>query len=112
MSALPKGFEALEQFAAEYALATPLERQRKRASLNIDELREFYAAIYPHMDAIFQHLKKVPIDALSAEDKALYNLGATWFELGHPIDLNWRETDETGAFPFERVQLTDTSPGH
>jgi hypothetical protein len=43
MSALPKGFEALEKFAAEYALATPLERQRKRAALTIDELREFYA---------------------------------------------------------------------
>ena len=28
MSAFPKGFEALEKFAAEYALATPLERQR------------------------------------------------------------------------------------
>ena len=112
MSSLPKDFEQLEKYAAEYALATPLERQRKRASLNIDELREFYAAIYPHMDRIFQHLKNVPIDALSPEDKTLYNLGATWFELSHPIDLNWRETDETGAFPFERVQLTDTSPGH
>lgn len=112
MSAFPKGFEALEQFAAEYALATPLERQRKRASLTIDQLREFYAAIYPHMDGIFQHLKKVPMDALTREDKALYNLGATWLELSHPIDLNWRETDETGVFPYDRVVLTDTSPGH
>jgi hypothetical protein len=112
MSVLPKGFEALEKFAAEYALATPVERQKKRASLTIDELREFYAAVYPHMDRIFQHLKKVPIDALSREDKALYNLGATWFELSHPIDLGWRETDESGVFPYERVVLTDTSPGH
>ena len=112
MSALPKGFDALEPFVAEYALATPLERQRKRASLTLDALREFYSAVYPHMDAIFRHFQGMAPDALTQEDKALYNLGATWMELSHPIDLAWRETDETGVFPYERVVLTDTSPGH
>ena len=111
MSALPKGFEALEKFAPDYALATPLERQRKRASLDIDALREFYAAVHPHMDAIFRHFQGMAVDALTKGDKALYNLGATWMELSHPIDLNWRETDETGVFPYERVGLVDTSPG-
>jgi hypothetical protein len=112
VSALPKGFEALERFVADYALAEPVERQRKRASMNIDELREFYSAIYPHMDAIFSHFRGMAVDALTPEDKALYNLGATWMELSHPIDLNWRETDESGVFPFERIGLIDTSPGH
>jgi hypothetical protein len=33
-------------------------------------------------------------------------------ELSHPTDLNWRETDESGVFPYERIGLVDTSPGH
>ena len=110
-NAFPKGFEALEPFAGDWALATPLARQRKRASLAIDALREFYAAIHPHMDRIFIHLKAPPMDALTQQDKNLYNLGATWMEMSHPIDLGWRETDESGVFPYERIELTDISPG-
>jgi hypothetical protein len=49
---------------------------------------------------------------MTQEDKNLYNLAATWFEMSHPIDLGWNETDESGVFPFERIELKENSPGN
>jgi hypothetical protein len=110
MTSLPKGFEDLTRFVPEWALPHPLDRQRKRAGTDMAALRIFYNDLFPHLDRIFLYLKTVSIDGMTQADKNLYNLGATWMEMSHPIDLGWNETDESGAFPFERVELRDNSP--
>jgi hypothetical protein len=106
----PKGFEDLSAYAPEWVLTTPLERQRKRAACDLAALRRFYDAIYPQIDRIFIYLKSVPMNAMSQADKNLYYLAATWMEMSHPIDLGWKETDEPGVFPYERVELIEKPP--
>jgi len=107
---LPQGFDALEKYAKDFALDTPRAREIKRAAMTLPELRAFYDAVFPHLDRIFKHLQTVPTDALSDQDRALYFLGATWMEMSHPIDLNWKDTDERDVFPYDRVHLTEHSP--
>lgn len=109
---LPKGFEALEKYAPEFALTTPRARETKRAGMTVPELRAFYDAVFPHLDRIFTYLKTVPMDGLTDADRSLYFLGATWMEMSHPIDLNWKDTDERDVFPYERVDLTEHSPAN
>jgi hypothetical protein len=110
-SMFPKGFEAFDSFAPEWVLNGPLERQRKRAASDIPTLKAFFDAIYPEIDRIIGYLNTKPIDNLAPADKNLYRLAATWMEMSHPIDLDWRESDEPGIFPFERVGLVEPSPG-
>src|ERR1041385_6035475 len=110
-NAFPKGFEDIEKYAPEWVIATPLARQRKRADSDLTTVRRFYDAIFPSIDRVITHLNTVPMDQLSPADKNLYNLAATWMEMSHRIDLSWKETDEPGIFPFERVELGDNSPG-
>jgi hypothetical protein len=106
----PKGFETLAHLAPEWVLRDNLERQRKRAASTIAEVKAFFDAVFPEIDRIMAYLNTLPMDALSPADKNLYRLAATWMEMSHPIDLNWRETDEPGIFPFERVQFIEPSP--
>ena len=112
MTTFPKGFEGLARHAPEWVLVTALERQRKRAAVDLPTLKAFFDALFPEMDRIFVYLKSVPMDRMSREDKNLYNLAATWFEMCHPIDLGWRETDEPGVFPYQRIELKENSPGN
>jgi hypothetical protein len=112
MMKFPKGFETMSRHAPDWVLATALERQRKRASVDLPTLKSFFDALFPEMDRIFLYLKTVPMNGMTAEDKNLYNLAATWMEMTHPIDLGWKETDESGVFPFDRVELKENSPGY
>jgi hypothetical protein len=108
----PKGFETMARHAPDWVLTTQLERQKKRASVDLATLKSFFDALFPEMDRIFLYLKTVPMDRMTQKDKNLYNLAATWFEMSHPIDLGWKETDESGVFPFERIELKENSPGN
>jgi len=110
-SIFPKGFESFDRFAPDWILADPMSRQHMRALSDIPTIKAFFDALLPEMDRIIGYLNTKPIDGLSAEDKNLYRLAATWMEMSHPIDLDWRESDEWGIFPFERVGLVEPSPG-
>lgn len=108
----PKGFEDLDKHAPEWVLVTAFDRQKKRAAVDLATVRAFYDALLPELDRIFLYLKTVPMDGMTQADKNLYNLASTWMEMSHPIDLGWKETDEFGVFPFERVELKENSPGN
>jgi hypothetical protein len=106
----PKGFEHLARHAPDWVLPDHLERQRKRAASDLAAVKAFFDALYPEMERIMAYLKGVPMDGMSPADKNLYRLAATWFEMSHPIDLSWRETDQFSIFPFERIGLDEPSP--
>ena len=106
----PAGFESLARHAPEWVLPDQLKRQRKRAASDLATVKAFYDALYPEMERIMAYLKTVPMDTLSSADKNLYRLAATWFEMSHPIDLDWPDTDQRTIFPFERIHLDEPSP--
>jgi hypothetical protein len=105
----PKSFEHLARHA-DWVLPDHLERQRKRAASELAVVKAFFDALYPDMERIMAYLKGVPMESMSEADKNLFRLAATWFEMSHPIDLNWPDTDQRNIFPFERIGLVEPSP--
>jgi hypothetical protein len=59
---LPESFSDLEQFAARWALPTENERHARRQASTMAELRSFYDAVLPRIDAIFAYLNDFPLD--------------------------------------------------
>jgi hypothetical protein len=107
---LPPGFEKLAAWTAEWMLADHMERQLKRGASTLDQVKAFYDAMFPEMERIMTYLKTVPMEAPSQADKNLYRLAATFFEMSHPIDLSWPDTEQRNIFPVERIGLVEPSP--
>lgn len=109
---LPAGFEDLQPQIGEWALPTEQARYSKRLGASMDEIRGFYDAIFPRMDAILEHLQAFPADdiaALPAETRRLYRLALSYFEASHPVELKWRGPDLDDAFPAQRIEYQGPS---
>jgi hypothetical protein len=105
-SMLPAGFEDLEPHVAAWSLPTEEARYSKRISTSLEELRAFYDAIYPRMDAVMTHLCAYPAGGLAelpADTRRLYRLALAYFEASHPVELHWAGPEPAHAFPANRI---------
>jgi len=84
---LPEQFEKLEPFMSEWALATQNERQRKRILSSRGELRAFYEATLPLLEAILTYVDKFPLGEIPAEALPLYRLALSLAEVAPHIEL-------------------------
>lgn len=110
--ALPSGFEDLQALVAPWALPTEPERYARRLATPLQQLREFYDALHPRMDAALRHLAGVSAAdarAVNAADRNLFYLTLAFFEASHPIELHWKSQDLLDAFPAERITYTGPS---
>ena len=113
MSSLPKGFEDLEPFVAEWGLTNERDRLVKLVGTSIPHLQTFYDAMIGRAEAARDYLSNLPIDALPPDAKALFHLLMSFVEVAHPIELKWTTTDIDDAFPLDRVTFgpaSTTSP--
>src|SRR3546814_16718219 len=77
---LPEGFEALERWAKIWgALGSQNERYLQRQSSSLPELRNYYDAITPRLNEIFDHLDKFALESLPEHEALLFRtvLGLT-----------------------------------
>lgn len=109
MPALPPQFDALQPFVADWALKAEKARHDFLVARSIAELRPFYDAMLPRMDEITQYLDRFPVDALPPDAQVLFDLGMTFMECAHPIDLGWFTTDIEDKFPAERFEFFGAS---
>ena len=77
---LPPGFEALESFAATWALPTTADRARMRGDSSAEARAAFYEAATPLLPAAIALLDQKPLNALDEAEARLMNLMLT---LGH-----------------------------
>lgn len=106
---LPEQFAALAPFVPVWALKTEEKRHLNLLVQSIDSLRTFYDAMLPRMDEITLYLNALPIDEMPPDAQTLFDLGMTFMESAHPIDLRWRTTDIEDKFPSERFQFLSPS---
>ena len=59
---LPAPFAGLEPFI-DWSLTRERERTEKREASTMEEVREFYDAVFPRMEEIVKHLDAFPFDA-------------------------------------------------
>jgi hypothetical protein len=111
-TALPKDFADLAAFADTWSLPSEHDRHLKRITSSLDEVRAFYKALFPRMDAICRFLDRYPVAefaALPAEAKNLHYLALAFMEVSHPVDMGWRTTDVDDAFPSSRFEFLPPS---
>ena len=89
---LPTAFAALQSYVAAWALPDEDARFRKRLHAPMDDLRAFYEAILPHMDAIMQHLQGCPAQNLQPADDALLKLALSYTEISRVFEV-WQQQD-------------------
>lgn len=93
-SELPSAFADLEQFAGEWSLATEKARFMKRVTAPIEEIRPFYEAIKPRVEAMMVYLKDFGSNpgALPPEARSVLNLVSSYFEVSRIFEV-WDQQD-------------------
>jgi hypothetical protein len=106
---LPSGFSKLESFVPEWALANERDRYNKLHHSSLAQLKVFYDAMLPEMEAVMEFLKTQPLEGMQPEATNLYHLAMTFAETAHPLDLGWKDVDFPSAFPWERMEFRTVS---
>lgn len=99
------GFEALEPFAGTWALPTMEARNARRVATPIAEIRAFYGAIAPYMEALLDHFSALPVDhAMSAAEERLFYLGQAFMEVAMAVEY-FGEPDVPDGFDLARWEI-------
>ena len=109
MNLLPEKFSKLTPWVAEWALVSEQARYMKLHAVTFDQLKAFYDAMLPEMDAVMEFLKTQPVEGMQPDARNLYHLAMTFAETAHPLDLGWKDTDFPSAFPWERMEFRSVS---
>ncbi len=83
---LPAGFEALEPFVADWALAGSLARMEKRRTSSIGDIRAFYDAILPLAGNALDHLRGFQLGELPGAEERLLKLALSLAEVGPAVE--------------------------
>jgi hypothetical protein len=85
-SPLPAAFAGLAPWL-DWALPTADERQNRRLASTSAELRLFYDAILPQLEAILATVDQYPLGDLPAEMQTVYNMALSLAEVAPHIEL-------------------------
>lgn len=103
---LPEQFKGLDPLAREWALASESERNKKRRSSTMEEIRAFYQAVLPRMDQIVAYLNRYPLGEMPEDAERLFYLALSFMEVSPAVEL-FGEPDESGVFPADRLKIIE-----
>ena len=99
------GFESLEPFAATWALPTMQARNARRVAMPIGDIRAFYGAIAPHMEALLDHFSALPVGhAMSPAEERLFYLGQAFMEVAMAVEY-FGQPDVPDGFDRARWEI-------
>ena len=101
-TSLPAGFEDLEGYVAEWALATQQERNDQRCRCTFKQLEDFYAVMIGRIREIAKHLDGFPINALPQDSVRLMFLGQMLMEIAPAVEV-MKTVDVPADYPRERL---------
>ncbi len=111
-SSLPRGFESLEAYVADWVLPDAAGRMAKRNRSTIDEIRRFYDAIVPLGEKALDYLRGFQLGALPPEGERLLKLMLSLAEIGPAVEWyanpNVYDGFEIGRIRYLR-QISDTA---
>jgi hypothetical protein len=91
---LPKGFEDLAPFVAEWGhLETHDQRYLQRQKLSMERLNAYYEVVMPRMEAIFEHLDSFTYgEELPPAEALLFRVVMGMAEVSQAVELYGRPT--------------------
>ena len=98
---LPAGFEDLEGFARDWALATESERRRKRQSTDMKTTRVFYDRMTERIGDILDYLIELDLHALPGDARNLLHMTLSLAEIGVAVEIYGKRA-VTDGFPADR----------
>lgn len=111
-TALPEPFKALEPWVEEWSIPHEAGRLGKRLSAGTSELNRFVEAVFPRIEEIIGFLNRIPgndPDALSPEERRLFDMALTCMEAVIPSDLGWETNDIEDSWPARRLEFLPPS---
>lgn len=101
-TALPDGFDALEPFAAEWALAAQSERERRRRTAPPAATRAFYDAMLAHAERAIAHLDAFELREMPEPERRLLYLMLALAEVAPHVELYRGDPRVPYSFEEER----------
>jgi hypothetical protein len=100
---LPPAFADLERFAAKWCLASEPERYAERMASSMEEMQEFYDALYPRVEEAIDYCDKFPLDDLPDDALHLLYLVYSLIMVSMPVDV-WHQARvvDAGEAYFDR----------
>jgi hypothetical protein len=101
---LPSEFADLEPFVGRWCLATERERYAQRLASPMAEMKAFYDAMFPRVDAALEHCDLFPLDDLPEDAARLLQLVHSFIMVSFPVEV-WLEPHipDTGDAYLDRV---------
>ena len=104
MSMLPSEFGDLEPFAQRWCLRTEPERWAQRQASSIEDMRAFYDATFPRVEAALAYVDRFPLDQLPAEASKLLQLVLSLVMVSFPVEVwNGPRIPDVGNASLTRV---------
>ena len=101
---LPRDFADLERFVERWSLATERERYAQRLASPIQEMKDFYAAMFPRVDDALAHCDRFALDEMPDDAARLLQLVHSFVMVSFPVEV-WRRPriPDVGDAQLERV---------
>ncbi|MFT4564969.1 MAG: hypothetical protein ACI9BW_004739 [Gammaproteobacteria bacterium] len=103
-NALPSGFEDLAEFMPDWACATEIERNRFRVAQSLAELKRFYDAMMPRLDAISSFLNDFPLHAMPRDCANLLELALMTMEVAPAVEY-YNSPDVPESVEYEKFDI-------
>jgi hypothetical protein len=101
---LPSEFADLERHAERWCLATERERYGARSRSSMDEMKAFYEAMFPRVDAALTYCDTFPLDGMPDDARCLLQLVHSFVMVSFPVEV-WGQPriPDTGDAYLDRV---------
>ena len=109
---LPDGFEDLETWASDWALATQNERWNKRLESSADDLNAYYTAILPWLERILAHADQYPLGELPEAAGRLFDLALMHAEIAPNVELYSSDPHVPHSFEERRFIAVHGNDSH
>jgi hypothetical protein len=109
MTRLPAGFEALEPFVSDWALAGEAARAAARSRASNAQRQQFYDAAQPLMQQALAWLDAKPIGNLGEADATLMRLMLSLANVYHSVEV-LGDAEAENARMRARLEFTDHAP--
>ncbi len=100
---LPGEFSPLQPFADKWALATEYERAAERRRSTPNELRAFYDAGLPFLEAILERADRYPLGEIAGIDRQLFHIALSLAEIAPHVEFYGADPHVPFAFSEERM---------
>tara|TARA_Y100000588_G_scaffold256704_1_gene271244 strand:- start:5190 stop:5549 length:360 start_codon:yes stop_codon:yes gene_type:complete len=105
---LPEQFSLLEKYCPDWMVDSEQERYRFRVNRTMEELDDYYKAVFPLLDDIADYIDQYEITAMPPQAMALLRLGQMLMEVS-PAVITYRHPDVPNSIDFNRFHVISAS---